>query len=411
MGYSASALSEPTTPPHRYTHLSSTRGNQAPPATRTAPSSSHDPSTHLRPHPHPHLTQTHHHHRINPLPPKSRACSPAAETGPPPPHTVVAEQPGGGELTRIRALRIRLEDERAAACEPHRPDYLVRVQRVSEEEKGGESERNAGSSNLYNAPPPPPSAHVQTDAGRQDVPEPERVTPFKRRGVSGSHNTLVTKESTSNNRKRARLDEDMFSQVARDDPSPSSSSSSSSLQQQANSSGVGIVVSPARGRRLTLFQPKPRMQNATLDLHAIDARVVERITQKEEEPHTPPPPPPRAEDPTAIHSPPPYSLAIRSIDWHTPRSSRLRPTGLGGNEKNGQVQVHVETEEEERRRIIKERRMAAFRATKPSGRGERLRAVELVGRGRIVISCEDKNIVVGDIEPGTSKKFCGIAHC
>lgn len=125
-------------------------------------------------------------------------------------------------------------------------------------------------------------------------------------------------------------------------------------------SGLGVVISPYRGRRLKLYQPV-----------AVPANVVLEEDAEREEAPEPKTPPPISTAPTGSISsrqgmiP---SMSMRAIDWHTPRRDRSSPVGW--------------TEEDELR---KQKRLQAFAAPQPSGKGCRLKPAEVLGQGRVII--------------------------
>ncbi|GJJ08963.1 hypothetical protein Clacol_003184 [Clathrus columnatus] len=329
---------------------------------------------------------------ITPPPRNSRIVVPRAPSPSSP-------TPPGGELTRIKAYRARLEEERAAASEPRRPDYLVRVQHDITD------------------------SIMMTRSDNVPIPEPEPVTPVKRRGVA-------VDIASSVKRKRARLGNDVA-------PALEEVEINDSQYGGGGDSGLGIIVTPTRGRRLTLYQPKPRMQNTGVNLGMIAAAGGGGNDIGKEEPRTPPPfshpltrPPPET-IPSSSPTPPtnslttltttaaaaPYTLAMRSINWHTPpRSSSSRGFFVGSSNFSSLPSEDNETLEAERRRrrlAIKERRLAAFCKDKHSSlnnhKKNRLRPIELVGRGRIVIDCGDEEVgdlveagVIADIPPPNS---------
>ena len=76
------------------------------------------------------------------------------------------------------------------------------------------------------------------------------------------------------------------------------------------------------------------------------------------------------------------SMSLRAIDWHTPRRGHSSPLAW--------------TEEDEGK---KQKRLQAFAAREPSGKGRRLKPAEIVGQGRVIIdvtSEESRKLVEGD---------------
>lgn len=137
--------------------------------------------------------------------------------------------------------------------------------------------------------------------------------------------------------------------------------------------GLGVAISPFRGRRIKLYQPVAVAGAVPLLEEPGGGEAEEAV-----EPKTPPP----------ISSMPSWqtsvpSMSLRAIDWHTPRRGRSSPV--------------VWTEEDERK---KQRRLQAFAAPKPSGKGRRLIPAEVVGQGRVIIdvtSEESRRLADGNI--------------
>jgi hypothetical protein len=124
--------------------------------------------------------------------------------------------------------------------------------------------------------------------------------------------------------------------------------------------GLGVTISPLRGRRLKLYQPV-----------AITGKVIleEPTTGTDEaaEPKTPPPisTVPKGSVPSWQSTVP--SMSLRAIDWHSPQ---------------GPSSPVARTEENER---MKQKRLLAFAAPAPSGKGRRLKPAEIAGQGRVII--------------------------
>ncbi|KAF8510797.1 hypothetical protein BU17DRAFT_69887 [Hysterangium stoloniferum] len=153
--------------------------------------------------------------------------------------------------------------------------------------------------------------------------------------------------------KRARVDE-----VNSEDAVPEKEGSKAK-------ESLGVTATPVRGRRLKLYQPvplpvlsqTPSVLGEPSAVPAAGAAGAHNGEDTSEEPKTPP-----------LLYPPAYSLAIRAIDWRTPNK-----------EPQQQQQQHMEDGR------ITARRLDAFRATRPSGRGRKLKGIELAGRGRVII--------------------------
>ncbi|KAF8472417.1 hypothetical protein JB92DRAFT_3053874 [Gautieria morchelliformis] len=124
--------------------------------------------------------------------------------------------------------------------------------------------------------------------------------------------------------------------------------------------GLGVTISPFRGRRLKLYQPV-----------AIPGKVISEEpgagTDEAAEPKTPPPisTVPKGSVPSWQSTVP--AMSLRAIDWHTPR---------------GPSSPVARTEENEHK---KQKRLLAFAAPAPSGKGHRLKPAEIAGQGRVII--------------------------
>jgi hypothetical protein len=135
--------------------------------------------------------------------------------------------------------------------------------------------------------------------------------------------------------------------------------------------GLSVVISPYSGRRLKLYQPVAVAGNVVLERPA--------ETDNAPEPKTPPPVSTVPTSSTSSRQATIPSMSMRTIDWRSPRRGPV-----------------AWTEEDERR---KQRRLQAFAAPQPSGKGRRLKPAEVVGQGRVIIdvtSEESRRLVKGE---------------
>lgn len=120
--------------------------------------------------------------------------------------------------------------------------------------------------------------------------------------------------------------------------------------------GLGVTVSPVKGRRLKLYRPEVAHINAMTE--------IERDPEDVEEPRTPPPlsTVPSTSVKTALPA-----MFLRAIDWRTP------------------CRRHSSVAWTEEHEVRKQSRLQAFAAPNASGSVRRLKPVEVPGQGRIVI--------------------------
>ncbi|KAF8577555.1 hypothetical protein K439DRAFT_549809 [Ramaria rubella] len=124
--------------------------------------------------------------------------------------------------------------------------------------------------------------------------------------------------------------------------------------------GLGVTISPSRGRRLKLYQPVAVPHDAVLN-----ASVEMGET---EEPQTPPPLDSVAAGLAPSWQPLVPAMSLRAIDWRTPG--------------RGRSPLLIWTKQDQ---LKKQRRLEAFAAREASGKGKHLKPAEVVGQGRVVI--------------------------